>query len=596
MKAKIKIRIKKCWNYIAYRFRTAGISTLISASFSITAVISMGFAGILLYGKFSSSTEELIIKNSEQLVNQVSLNLENYVRGMMRISDSMYYSVIKKVDLSTDNLDKEMNLLYEANKDDLISIACFDDKQQLVGAAPVASMKENLDITVQDWYKRANAMIENLHFSTPHVQNLFEDSAYRYNWVVSLSRIIELTDDGDIRRGILLVDMSFSGIEQLFYKVNTDSDGYIYLIGGEGEIIYHPRQKAIYSKLNTENNLRAATYDDGTHRETFDGIERSVTVKTVGYTGWKIVSVVPTAELYLSLTQIQFFVITIVIFAILLMSILNMLISTRIATPIKKLEDSVKELEKGNLSLNIYEGGSHEIRHLGRTIRSMVVQMQKLMADIVQEQESKRKSELDALQSQINPHFLYNTLDSIVWMIEVEQYKEAISMVTALARLFRISLSKGKTIITIYDELEHARNYMNIQKTRYKNRFVFKINVDAAIMEYSTIKLIIQPILENAIYYGMEYMDGDGLIEVKGYEKDGDIFIDVVDNGLGIPKEMVDYLLTDNGRIHKKGSGVGLVNVHQRIRLYFGKPYGLEIQSELDIGTTVRIHLPKKPL
>ncbi len=592
----METKIKKYWEFVKFRFRTASIQALIAVSFTIMAVISMGFAGILLYGRFSSSTEELILKNSEQLVNQISLNLENYVRGMMRISDSMYYGVIKNVDLESDNLNQELNLLYEANKDDLVNIACFDDSGNLVGAVPVATMKKNLDITTQEWYKKANNKIENLHFSTPHVQNLFEESTYRYYWVVSMSRIVELTRGGDIGRGILLVDMNYSSIEQLFTKVNAKNAGYVYLIDRNGEIIYHPRQKAIYSKLDKENNIAAALYEDGNYKEIFEGEERSVSVKTLGYTGWKIVSVVTTDEFYLDLTQIRFFVIVIVVFAILLMSAMNMIISSRISTPIQKLEKSVKVLESGSLNLEIYEGGSKEIRHLGRTIKGMVIQMRELMDDIVLEQEEKRKSELDALQSQINPHFLYNTLDSIVWMIESEQYKEAISMVTALSRLFRISLNKGKTIISIADELTHARNYMNIQKVRYKNRFEFKTHEDPEIYNCSTIKLIIQPILENAIYYGMEYMDGDGIIEVKGYEKDGDIYIDVTDNGLGMSKEVVDYLLTDNGRVHKKGSGVGLLNVHQRIRLYFGEPYGLSIESEPDEGTTVTIHLPKKSM
>jgi two-component system sensor histidine kinase YesM len=287
------------------------------------------------------------------------------------------------------------------------------------------------------------------------------------------------------------------------------------------------------------------------------------------------------------------FVFLIVTFTMLSIAMINIFVSSRIATPIQRLDNSVKELEKGNLSLEIYGEGSQEIRHLGRTIRSMVVQMRHLMDDIVVEQEEKRKSELDALQSQINPHFLYNTLDSIVWMIEGEQYKEAISMVTALSRLFRISLSKGKTIITIREEIEHARNYMSIQKVRYKNRFEFQMEIDQDILAYSTIKLVIQPILENAIYYGMESMDGDGLICMRAYGDGNDICLEVEDNGPGMTEEQVAYLLTDSERVHKNGSGVGLMNVHQRIRLYFGEPYGLEIKSEPDEGTLVRIHIPK---
>ena len=584
---------RNIWEYIKERYQTASISSITAVSFTIVSVISLGFAGVLLYGRFSSSTEDLIARNNIQLMNQVSLNLETSVRNMMRLSNSMYYCVIKNVDLGVEKLDGEMNLMYESNRDDLVSLACFDEEGNLVAATPIASLKPSVEITAQSWFQKANEKMENLHFSTPHVQSIFADSTSRYSWVISLSRTVELTRGGEISRGVLLVDMAYSGIEQLFDKVNTGGAGYTYLIDGAGEIIYHPRQRAIYSNLNKENNLEAAKYEDGSHRENFEGNERSVTVKTVGYTGWKIINVVPTDEFYLDLTQMRLFVFLIVVFAILCIAMLNIFISGRIATPIRRLEASVRELEKGNLNLEIYEDGSQEIRHLGRTLRSMVEQMQCLMEDIVVEQEAKRKSELDALQSQINPHFLYNTLDSIVWMVESGQYKEAISMVTALSRLFRISLSKGKTIITLAEEAEHARNYMNIQKVRYKNRFEFTMEIEPGIQQYSTIKLVIQPILENSIYYGMEYMDGDGIIKVRGYEKDGDILVDVLDNGPGMPREVVDYLLTDGKRVRKKGSGVGLMNVHQRIRLYFGEPYGLEIISEPDEGTLVRIHLPK---
>lgn len=589
----MKTKIKKIWQRVKDYYQTASISQITAVSFTVVSIISLGFAAVLLYTRFSAGTENLIDKNNEQLINQVSLNLETNVRNMMRISNSMYYCVIKNVDLSSENLDGEMNLLYEANKDDLVSIACFEKDGSLVAATPVASLKKDVDVADQGWFRKANDEIENLHFSTPHVQNLFTDSTSRYYWVISLSRIVELTRNGEISRGVLLVDMDYSGIEQLFEKVNSGGSGYTYLIDGSGEIIYHPRQKAIYANLNTENNLMAAKYEDGSHTENFQGEERLVTVKTMGYTGWKIVNVVPRDEFYLDLNQMRIFVLIIVIFTILCMVMLNIFVSGKITDPIRHLEESVKELERGNLTMEIYEGGSQEIRHLGRTIRSVVAQMRRLMDDMVMEQEAKRKTELDALQSQINPHFLYNTLDSIVWMIEGEQYKEAISMVTALSRLFRISISKGKTIISIADEAEHARNYMNIQKVRYKNRFVFSMEMEKRILQYSTIKLVIQPILENAIYYGMESMEGDGVIKVHGYEKNGDIYIDVIDNGPGMPAEMVDYLLTDNVRVHKKGSGVGLVNVHQRIRLYFGEAYGLEIHSEPDVGTCVRIHLPR---
>ena len=240
---------------------------------------------------------------------------------------------------------------------------------------------------------------------------------------------------------------------------------------------------------------------------------------------------------------------------------------------------------------NIYIGGSHEIMHLSRTIHSMVNQMRKLMDDMVKEQRDKRRSELDALQSQINPHFLYNTLDSVIWMIESDRYKDAITTVTALATLFRISLSRGDNIIPIRDEIIHAENYLNIQKVRYKNKFTSSIEIDPAIENCCTIKLIVQPLLENAIYYGA--MDEDSEIRVKGYEKDGDIYIEVSDNGMGMPEDALENLLKEKAKTRGRGSGIGLWNVNQRIQLYFKGDYGLQIESELDEGTTVRIHLPK---
>lgn len=587
-------RFEKIVDSIKSKNNTRSIQIIISVSFTALAIVSMIFMEFATYSIFHNNAREEAISSNTQIINQVSWNLNSYIRNMMSISDSMYYNVIKNKDLTRDNFDKEMSLLYEANKDNLTSIACVSQDGAVITATPVSTRKPGVDLKKQEWFINAEEKIENLHFSTPHVQNIFESSNYRYYWVVSLSRSVELTYLGNIRRGVLLVDMNYSAIEQMFDKVNEQGTGYVYLIDDSGEIIYHPSQKAIYSGLVKENNLRAAEYDDGDHLEIYEGKERAVVIKTVGYTGWKIVSVIPVRDLAVNNGQLTY--ITILIFTITLLLVLfgNLFISKIITDPIRKLEDSLISLESGNLNAEeIYLGGTQEIRHLGRTIKSMVKQMRKLMDDMVKEQEEKTKSELDALQSQINPHFLYNTLDSVVWMVESERYQEAISMVTSLATLFRISLSKGNNIITIRDEIKHASNYMSIQKVRFKNKFETNIDIDPAIEDCITIKLIIQPLIENAIYYGVNNSDEDGLIEVKGYEKDGDIYIEVSDNGMGIPPETVETLLTKKMETRGKGSGIGLWNVNQRIALYFKGDYGLSIDSELDEGTTVTIHLPK---
>ena len=584
----IKSKIEK----VVRNSKNISIHHIISIPFTVIAVVGMLMVGGILYLRFINSTEYMVSQNNKSMLEQVNLNLDSYLRNMMKISDATYYNVIKKKDLSTDSIDKELDLLYETNKDYLISICVFSEDGGVVAASPVGELKSSVDPRKNEWFSKAVNKKENLHFSTPHVQNLFADPDYKYRWVVSLSRAAELTNNKKITSGVLLVDMNFSGIEQICKNVNVGKSGYVYLVDGEGEIIYHPRQQLIYSDLIEENNKVAANYEDGNHTETFQGEKRLVTIKTVGYTGWKIVGITPMADITSDYHQMSIFAAFIMFFAIFILVFLNMFVSSRIANPIRALEKSVKQLESGVKDVNISISGSYEIQHLGKAIRSMVNQMHTLMDNIMIEQEAKRKSELNALQEQINPHFLYNTLDSIIWMIENENYDGAIIMVTALARLFRISLSKGKNIITVRDEIEHARNYLTIQNIRYKNKFIYSVEADERTLNLASIKLIIQPLIENAIYHGVEFMGGDGEILVKAYIKENDLYIDVIDNGLGMLQEVCDTLLTNGSKIERKSSGIGLKNVHERIQLYFGKDYGLKIYSEPDEGTTISIHMP----
>ena len=219
------------------------------------------------------------------------------------------------------------------------------------------------------------------------------------------------------------------------------------------------------------------------------------------------------------------------------------------------------------------------------------------MQEIIRQQNERRKSEMDALQSQINPHFLYNTLESITWMVEANRNTDAVFMISELAKLLRISLSKGRTVIRIADEIQHSTSYMNIQKVRYKERFATEFIIDEEINDYCTVKLIVQPILENAIYYGVGNMDEDdgGKITVRGEKKGNDIYISVEDNGMGMSEDVVRNILVDNNKVPKHGSGVGVINVHSRIKLMFGSEYGLKVYCEPDEGTKVVIHIPAIP-
>ena len=580
------------WKKLQRRVSNRSFRFMISMSFTFVALTGMVLITAVLLNRYERTLERQVLADSQKLIGQVEINLNTYLRSMMRSSDAVYYNVIKKVDFDKGDISEELSLLYEANKDNLVSIACFTRDGELLGAAPVGSLKKNVNITTQSWFEDASDKMENLHFSDLHVQNIFENKSGRYYWVVSLSRGVELTNDGKMSGGILLVDMNFSGIQQLFTEVNNDGKGYVYLIGRDGEIIYHPRQNLIFSNIIQENNQTASTYDEGVHNEEFQGEQRVVVVKTVGYTGWKIVSVVSKESLFSDLNQTRMMALLNLVLAIFLMIFVNQYVAVRITDPLKKLEKSIQGIEMKQQPV-VYIGGPPEIQHLGLTIRFMVEELQELTDKMVKEQEEKRKNELDALQSQINPHFLYNTLDSIMWMIESERYEDAVSMVQALGRLLRISLSRGKNVISVGDELQHARSYLAIQKYRYKNKFTSYFEVEPDIEQYKTIKLVIQPLIENAIYYGMEYMDGEGEIHIRAYTREQDLYLEVEDNGPGMPEEQVEHLLTGGEKARQKGSGIGLKNVNQRIQLYFGTQYGLEIESEPDEGTVVRIHIPK---
>ena len=574
----------------------ASIRYIIFIYFTLTALAASVFIGISLYTRLSGQMADTIQEENQILINQINRSMDSYLQTIMKLSDSLYYGVIKNADLSDGSIGSEITLLYDNNKDNIENIALLSKNGQMLESVPAARLKSNVDGIDENWFRNTLLKTENLHFSTPHVQTIFDGSESQYRWVISMSSAVEITNGPYTDQGVLLIDIRYNSLERLFDGVNLGNGGYAYLISSDGEIIYHPKAQLIDSGIVKENNQESAGLKDGNYEEVFDGEKRIVSVKTVGYTGWKIVGVTPLDGMSLNNIKTKLLMVFIIAFVLFILSIINSYISTRITDPIKELEKAVNEIEQGNLEVEVRSAGSYEIQHLGTSIQSMARRIRKLMNDIVAEHESKRRSEFDTLQSQINPHFLYNTLDIIVWMIENEKQSEAVKVVTALARFFRISLSKGKSIIPVKDELEHVRNYLMIQHMRYKNKFTYDIEADEDVLELASLKLMLQPLVENAIYHGMEFMDGDGEILVRAWRREDDLYMSVSDNGLGMTQEQVERLFqaadhTSSGR----GSGIGVKNVNERIKLYFGTGYGLEILSEPDEGTTVTAHLPAIP-
>lgn len=587
---------KKFLQYLQ-TMRPGGIQSTLMTVFSLISVLTMLLMGVLMYMRFSMLSRQETIESSRKLMEQTGESMEDYLVNMRQISDAVYYNVVKENDFydEKEDIQRGMNLLYEANRDKLRTIAIYNRDGSLVAAEPVASQKEDPDVTRQEWYQKAVDKMENIHFSIPHIQNLFDDNSFRYYWVISSSRAVELTENRNSQTGVLLVDMDFSSISRMMKQINEVSNGqYYYLCDNNGQIIYHPRQIQISDGISKENSVEAASYKDGVYDEEFEGIRRKVIVNTISYTGWKLVGVIPYSLFSHEMINIRYFIGMVILLMAMMLIIINRVVTQRISRPILKLNNSVMEYEAGKKP-EIYIGGSSEIRHLGYSIQSSYEKSEKLMQEIVWEQNERRKSELDALQSQINPHFLYNALDSITWMIEGERNDEAAFMISQLAKLFRISLSKGHTIISVRDELQHAKSYMNIQRIRYKDAFSVTFDVDPELEEYCAVKLTLQPILENSINYGVDPMDDCGEIFIRVKKEDDMLILSVEDNGIGMSQEEVSLLLTDSNRKRKHGSGVGLININNRVQILFGKEYGLLIESEPDEGTRVSIRIPAIP-
>ena len=572
--------------------KNLSIQSSIFMYFTVTAIIAIALISLIIFQRFTNSLNATIIEENSGIVGQLGESVDSYLRNVMKVSDSIYYNVIKNTDISNDDIKKGMNLIYVNNDNMIDDIALISGKGELIESMPALRLKDNSNVLEKDFFKKSMAESEYINFSMPHIRDLFDRNENSYSWVISLSRAVEVTDEGKATQALLLINLNYRYFEEIFSNVNLGNGGYVYLTNDRGDIIWHPKQNEIYSGRFNEDNKYAATLKDGITVENLRGKNITLNVRTIGYTGWKLVGVTPSAALGIDGIKFRFFVLFVADLFLFLLAMINAFISDKISNPIKRLDGSVREIESGNLDVEILPSGSYEVEHLGKSIKNMLGRIKVLMSDLVAEHNAKRKSEFDTLQSQINPHFLYNTLDIIVWMIENENSDKAVNIVTALAKFFRISLSKGKNIITVKDEVEHVRNYLMIQNMRFKNRFEYSIDVDEKVLSYSSLKLMLQPLVENAIYHGMEFMDGDGEIDVKVFKEDDSLYFTITDNGLGMSEDMVETLLSKDFVPSKKGSGIGVKNVNERIKLYFGSEYGLKVESEPDEGTKITIHLP----
>ena len=447
-----------------------------------------------------------------------------------------------------------------------------------------------LDLDTQTWYKDAIASNRSV-LTSSHVQHVIRGER---PWVITVSRGVRNFTGSGNREGVVFIDLNYSAISELCDQNSIGSKGYVFLLDQDGNIVYHPQQQQLYNELQTENIDLVMNTDQETVMTGSGDNARLYTISRSEKTGWTVVGCTNTAELLKDSKKAQSIYVVVAILLIIVALLFSNMIARNITLPIQQLRDSMEKVQEGDFGAAEVEVISqNEVGSLTRSFNIMTSRIQELMEQNIYEQQQKRKSELKALQSQINPHFLYNTLDSIIWMAEGKKNEEVVIMTASLARLLRQSISNEEEQVPIRQEVEYARSYLTIQKMRYKDKLEFQIQVEEEILGVQIIKLVLQPLIENAIYHGLKYKEGKGLLVVSGCREGENAVIRIQDNGAGMDEQTLSHIF-EKHKVNYRSNGVGVYNVQQRLQLYYGTDYGITYTSRPGEGTTATIVIPMK--
>ena len=521
------------------------IRTAIISSYFLIVVVSLAvFALVAL-----RYTERTVMKNAEeysmQLIERVNSDIDSYMSYLHNISALITSDGDVQDYLFRDSLDDReraerfarVTTQFETimeTREDIVNIGIIGEARYIINNGNYR-INKNVKLEEFDWVRKAYEKRGITVISSSHVQNLVDG---KYEWVITLGKALQNKTTRNLE-GIFFADLNYSSISELCSGISLGEKGYIYVLDSSGNLIYHPQQQLLYSGLKTEKIQEVLDCKESSF-VTDDG--KLYSISKSKETGWMVVGVSYTEDL---------------------------------------LKNSDKTTALYLLSAMLILFASLGLAYV----------LSYLMEQNVEEQRQKRKSELKALQAQINPHFLYNTLDSIIWMAEWGKTKEVVLMTSSLAKLLRQSISNQNELVRVEEEVEYTRSYLTIQKMRYKDKLEYEILVNPEIQSKKIPKLVLQPLVENAIYHGIKYKEGKGVVYIDGYKDGAHMVLKVTDDGVGMTEEQLSKIF-EKREIDTRRNGVGVLNVHERIQLYYGKEYGLKFHSEEGFGTTVEIHIP----
>lgn len=572
------------------------IRTTILLSYVLVVMVSVAvFAMVAL-----NYTEKTVLENAEeystQLITQANRDIDSYMEylrntSILISSNADVHDYLFGVNKDTGETAQTVERIIAQfqtildTRNDIVNIGIIGENGRYLINQGALKINENVSLKDVEWVQKAQNSQGLTTISSSHVQNVVDG---RYEWVVTLSRGLRNKITKEIE-GVFFVDLNYSSISELCDSISYGNRGYVYILDEQGNLIYHPQQQLLYSGLKNEKIEEVLSSKDNSF-VTEDG--KLYCMSKSLETGWTVVGVAYVSELLKDSRETgRIYVVSAGLIMLAAMA-LAVFLSREITKPIKRLSNSMREVEKGNFENVLLDvQGENEIDRLSANFNMMTTEIKHLMEQNVEDQRQKRKSELMALQAQINPHFLYNTLDSIIWMAEWGKNKEVVLMTSSLAKLLRQSISNQNELVKVEDEVEYTRSYLTIQKMRYKDKLEYDILVEPEILNYKVAKLILQPLVENAIYHGIKYKEGKGKVLIEGFLRDDELILRITDDGIGMTEEQMSHLFEKRETDTRRNS-VGVRNVHDRIGLYYGKEYGLTFESAVGEGTKVEIHIP----
>lgn len=563
----------------------------------VVALIPFLMFSIVSGSIFLDHAQKTAEEHSVQLIHQVSNSMDVYVETIEKMVN---YIQLELQDTPFFTMESEGASGWESETDYIRSVLENVANSHREVAGIFIATKEDLYVSTgmsrisrdpfqnERWYREASENPEEIQLiSVVTGRNIVTNRSYSIDDVFSLAKAVQDPETGEVL-GVILLDIRHDIIQSSINGVTIGEKGFVFVMDQEDNIVYTPVNGIVYRvnpKWVKAMEPMSVQIQGGSYQ---------IRSELSPYTGWRTVGVFSMDEVMSSVNTIVYILFTCVIISLVLVVIVSFKFSRTLTNPIFKLKRLMKQAESGDLTVRFNFQHNDEIGELGQSFNHMIARIDQLIQMVYVEQENKRTAEMKSLQEQIKPHFLYNTLDTISWMARDYDAEDIVRLVDALTNMFRIGLSHGKDIITVKEEITHVSNYLYIQKIRYKDKLNYVIHVDESLYAIEVPKLILQPLVENAIYHGVKAKRGGGTITITGVPEGENLVFTVQDDGAGMLQEKVEELnrrMSERSVLDEKKS-FGLFYIRERIQLCYGTGYGVHVESTLGEGTRVTITLP----